>query len=153
MQADNDIRKTPANKLARYQKGSALVEFAFILPIFLLLLFGIVFYTVALYNKTVLTMATREGARAGTLYSPDRTDENAPTTAENRAYMVCTDRLVALGPGMTYSTDADPVAGGILTVHATMHYPGFIHIPGFLNSTEFFLSDLELSAQTSMKLE
>ncbi len=52
--------RAPAREHTRSQKGSVLVEFAFILPVLLMLLFGVVYFSVALYNKTVLTMATRK---------------------------------------------------------------------------------------------
>jgi Flp pilus assembly protein TadG len=47
------------------QRGAAVVEFALILPILLLLLLGSVEGSLALYDKAVITNASREGARAG----------------------------------------------------------------------------------------
>ncbi|TNJ37561.1 pilus assembly protein [Chlorobaculum thiosulfatiphilum] len=64
MHADAAGHQAPTAKPVRRQKGNAMVEFAFILPVFLLLLFGVIYFSVALYNKTVLAIATREGARA-----------------------------------------------------------------------------------------
>lgn len=55
-------------------RGAAAVEFALILPIFCLILLGIMEFSLALYNKAVITNAAREGARAGiTLRSPKLT--------------------------------------------------------------------------------
>lgn len=60
---------------ARVQQGAAAVEFALILPILLLVLLGTVELSLALYNKAILTNASREGARAGiVLSSPKMSD-------------------------------------------------------------------------------
>ena len=45
--------------------GQALVEFALILPVFLLLLFGLIDVGRYVYMNTVLSQAAREGARLG----------------------------------------------------------------------------------------
>lgn len=45
--------------------GAVAVEFAVVLPLFLIFVFGIIEFGMALYNKQVLTNASREGARAG----------------------------------------------------------------------------------------
>ena len=47
------------------QRGAAVVEFALILPILLGLLVGGIDASLALYDKAVITNASREGARAG----------------------------------------------------------------------------------------
>lgn len=50
---------------AHKQRGAAVVEFALILPILLGLLVGGIDASLALYDKAVITNASREGARAG----------------------------------------------------------------------------------------
>ena len=50
------------------QRGGALIEFAVILPILLLLVGGLMDFGILYYNKQVLTNASREGARAGIVY-------------------------------------------------------------------------------------
>ena len=47
------------------QRGAAVVEFALILPILMGLLVGGIDASLALYDKAVITNASREGARAG----------------------------------------------------------------------------------------
>ena len=47
------------------QTGAAAVEFALILPVLLAVLIGSVDVSLALYDKAVITNASREGARAG----------------------------------------------------------------------------------------
>ena len=66
-QVHSDIRPTSVGcKLAKHrQKGVATVEFGLLLPLLLLIVSGIVEFGMALYDKAVLTNASREGARAG----------------------------------------------------------------------------------------
>ena len=49
-------------KSKRYYKGQSLVEFALILPLLLVLVFGAIDFGRLFYTKTVLTNAAREGA-------------------------------------------------------------------------------------------
>src|SRR5262245_58744247 len=58
----------------RYTKeaGSVVVEFALVLPILLLIMFGGVEFGLAMYNKEVITNASREGARAGIVIGTPR---------------------------------------------------------------------------------
>ena len=51
--------------LTKDQKGAALVEFAIVLPMLLIFAVGIIEIGIALYNKQVITNASREGVRAG----------------------------------------------------------------------------------------
>ena len=47
------------------QRGASAVEFAVVLFPLVLLVFGIIDFGFLLYNKAMLTNASREGARAG----------------------------------------------------------------------------------------
>jgi hypothetical protein len=47
------------------QKGATAVEFAIVLPLLILLLFGMVEFGLYLFNRHVITNGAREGARAG----------------------------------------------------------------------------------------
>lgn len=128
-------------KLARSQKGAALIEFALILPLFLLLLFGLVTFSVALYDKTVLTMATREGARAGSIFVPGRTSAVIANTATAATSQACQDNFITFGRPTTPVPQAT-VQGDILTVTATGNYTGLYIFP-----------DLTISAKTIMRIE
>lgn len=55
----------PGGQSPAKQRGAAVVEFALILPILLGLLVGGIDASLALYDKAVITNASREGARAG----------------------------------------------------------------------------------------
>lgn len=123
------------------QKGSVLIEFVFILPVFLLLLFGTISFSVALYNKTILTMATREGARAGVKFVKDRTDAMIVTNATDTVEEVCSQKLISFGV-MDDAVAAAAINGDILTVSAGITYTGL-----------YIFSELPISAQTSMRIE
>jgi len=66
------------------QRGAATVEFAIILPLLVILVFGIIDVGLLLYNKQVITNASREGARAGITRS---------TSIENVVENYCLHRL------------------------------------------------------------
>ena len=55
----------------RKQRGQATVEFALILPVFLLLLLGIMEFGLVFHEYLVVTHAAREGARVATLGGTD----------------------------------------------------------------------------------
>jgi Flp pilus assembly protein TadG len=64
-----------ARNLIRTQKGITMVELAIILPILFLILFAIAELAIALYDKAVLTNASREGARAGIVAQTPRVSD------------------------------------------------------------------------------
>ncbi|NTV26282.1 MAG: pilus assembly protein [Chlorobiaceae bacterium] len=133
----------PSTDRTQSQKGAVLVEFALILPVFLLLLFGVITFSIALYNKTVLTIASREGARKGAMYVANRTNtiiKSNATTAATQA----SNNLITFGDAVTptISTNTNPLTDGFITVTASYTYAGL-----------YVFSDLALSAQTTMKLE
>ena len=54
-----------SNLFFRSESGAAAVEFALLLPLLLSLFLGIVDLGLAVYTQSVLSNASREGARAG----------------------------------------------------------------------------------------
>jgi Flp pilus assembly protein TadG len=144
MRTDVDMRQVPITEHAQSQKGSVLVEFALILPVFLVLLFGMISFSVALYNKTVLTMATREGARAGAKYVSNRTNNITKSSASTAVTNACQNNLISFGEAMTptITFNADPISDNKLTVSASVNYTGL-----------YIISGLSISAQSTMRLE
>ncbi|MFO0752429.1 MAG: TadE/TadG family type IV pilus assembly protein [Thermodesulfovibrionales bacterium] len=144
----------PALRLGKESAGVAAVEFALVLPLLVLLAFGIVEFGLVLYNKAVITNASREGARAGVVFKvPAVTVDDIETVVT--AY--CGDHLVSLGAtanptsAVVGSCDA---AGSALTV--TVTYPHtFLVIPDI--ATSFFSGDipgaLTLQGVTVMRCE
>jgi hypothetical protein len=55
------------NQQQHRTRGQALVEFALVLPIFLIILFGIIDFGRYVYTANAISNGTREGARAGSV--------------------------------------------------------------------------------------
>jgi len=144
MRTDVAMLQAPTTEHAQSQKGSVLVEFALILPVFLALLIGVIFFSIALYNKTVLTMATREGARAGSKYVANRTNTSIKSSATTAVTNACQNNLISFGTAMTptITFNADPISDNNITVTASGNYTGF-----------YIFSGLSISASTTMRLE
>ena len=53
----------------RSESGASAVEFALLLPVLMMVLFGIIEFGFALYQQAILTNASREGARLGIVQS------------------------------------------------------------------------------------
>jgi Flp pilus assembly protein TadG len=144
MRTDIAMRQASTKEHAQFQKGSVLVEFALILPMFLLLLFGVISFSVALYDKTVLTMAAREGARAGAIYVANRTNAITKSSATTAVTNACQNNLISFGTAMTptITFNTDPINDKQLTVTTTVNYTGL-----------YIFQTLSISAQSSMRLE
>lgn len=66
---DQMLSRTPKSHRIRNRNGVAAVEFALVVPLFLLLVFGIIEFGRALMVQQVLVNASREGARLAVLDS------------------------------------------------------------------------------------
>ena len=130
------------------------MEFAIVLPLLVVLVFGIIEFSILFYNKAMLTNASREGAREGIVFVPDRASElgtlNANITDKVEAY--CEDYLITFGGGsLTVPTPiwsgTDP--GSSLTVTAKYDYD-FLVLPNFILS---LIGGTDLEAVTVMRLE
>jgi Flp pilus assembly protein TadG len=74
----------------------AAVEFALVVPLLLVVLFGIIDFGFMLYDKAMLTNAAREGARAGIVLRETRLTLDE---VQNRAHEYCQNRMIRLGGG------------------------------------------------------
>ncbi len=92
--------------IIRRENGTAAIEFAIILPLLLLLVFGIIEFSLLLYNKAMITNASREGARAGivfhyddkdTITKDDDTYHPGNATIEAKVAQYLGTRLIAFG--------------------------------------------------------
>ena len=84
-------------KRLRLQAGSNLIEFALVLPLLLVLMFGIVDFSLALFDKAVITNAAREGARAGMVFGNSRMTDADIRTVVTR---YCSTYLISFGSGL-----------------------------------------------------
>jgi Flp pilus assembly protein TadG len=133
----------------RTDDGAAMIEFALVLPILLLLVFGIIEFGFALYNKEVITNASREGARYGIIIGDPR-----PTTTQiQNVVTTYLSKMPLVGWNASKATvgvtGAQGASGSDLTVTVNYQYSFLVLqnlIPGFNKS-------ITLNAQTLMKLE
>lgn len=99
--------------------GASAVEFAIVLPVLVLLAFGIVELSVAIYDNAMLTNASREGARAGIVYRiPAVTDAEIRGVVNN--YLGT--HLITFGSKK--SPGSDPVTGATVIVTRAGVSPG-----------------------------
>lgn len=78
----------------RRMAGVAAVEFALVVPLLLVILFGIIDFGFMLYDKAMLTNAAREGARAGIVLREPRLTK---AQVETVAHQYCQTRMIRLG--------------------------------------------------------
>jgi len=143
----------------RNQRGVAMIEFAIVATLLFILLFAIIEFSIILFDKAVITNASREGARRGIVYDPNGTSEEVIKTAVINS----ATKLISLGGPSSFdehNITVDPnnclrprnlvkcPAGTPLTVTVNYQYH-FLILPKFVTQ----LADLNLSATTVMRME
>ncbi|MCK9275463.1 MAG: pilus assembly protein [Syntrophales bacterium] len=142
-------------KLCMNVKGIVAIEFAIVLPVLALLICGIIEFSVLLYDKAMITNASREGARRGIVYNYDTVnDVNHPIDSEIESAVLtyCQDRLITFGGDSELATTISRTGdetGDDLTVRVTYHYD-YLLIPGFIAQ---LAGGIDLVAQTVMRME
>jgi Flp pilus assembly protein TadG len=130
----------------RRQDGAAAVEFALIVPVFLLLLFGIIAYGYMLSFRQSVSQAASEGARAAAV---------APSSADRQAVAyTAIQNVLGSTCGSTYltcSTATPASCSSCISVTVTYRYgddPTKLSFPGIgiaMPDTLTFTSTVELS--------
>lgn len=132
------------------QSGAAAIEFAIILPLLVMLVFGIIEFSIAFFDKSVITNASREGARRGILF-----DDPRPSEAEiaNEVNTYIASNLITFGSPSPASTavtgGACATTGNMLTVSVTYQY-NYLVIPEFVTG---IAGPLNMNATTVMRCE
>jgi Flp pilus assembly protein TadG len=134
------------------ETGVAAVEFALVLPIFLLLVVGIVELAVAFYDQHVLTHASRVAVRSGIVLRsprlPDATIQQIGTDAANALITFAADTptvTVTAAHGVNASNGNVPN----LSVTVSYQYTGLLLGP----MLSVFQTPIVMSATTSMDYE
>jgi len=142
-----------AKRGLRAERGAVAVEFALILPVLLLFVFGIIDFGHVWYVGHVMSDASREGARYSTRYLTHfdatkgtvRTLPGALPSISNHVLVTCgyasrlpstpTPTVIPSGDGWT-ATDPTTLAGKnlVITVTATKTWWVLGSIPGFGSS-------------------
>ena len=131
-------------KRLRSESGASAVEFALLLPVLMMVLFGIIEFGLALYRQAILTNASREGARLGIVQSIP-----AITTAAINATIDTYLTNAGVTPGTVSRTI---VAGGVTgtPVRVTLTLPyTFAVLPNLTAVTP----TINLTARTEMRHE
>jgi Flp pilus assembly protein TadG len=120
------------------EKGASAVEFALVLPLLMLILFGIIEFGFIMYDKAIVTNASREAARRGIVYRKDGGTVTQVPDDEVKQIAVdyCASYLVSLGTG-TAAVLPPPIVSGNCAVQGssrtvTVSYPyTFLFLPSF----------------------
>jgi hypothetical protein len=128
------------------QRGQALVEFALVLPLVLIVLFIAVDFGVGLTRWIAITNAAREGARLGAV--------GAGEAAIRQKVVDASDGILADGDILVGFSDADADgdidAGDSVVVDVSYHYPLITPLGRFITVT---FDPLTLSACSDMRVE
>ncbi|WP_374704224.1 TadE/TadG family type IV pilus assembly protein [Ralstonia sp. SET104] len=137
-------------RIRKAQHGVAVVEFALLLPVLLLLVFGIIEFGLAMYDKAVITNASREAARAGVVL---KNPKMSTSQIQDVALNYCQNYLVTLGnsakPTVTVPSGQGGSFGTPLTVTVSYNYSG-LALGAMINP---LTGPLQLSATAVMNNE
>ena len=143
---------------AKRQEGASAVEFALVLPLLLILVFGIIEFSILFYDKAMITNASREGAREGIVYRYDPDGGlNHPDDAEivaTVAQYVQNHLISFVASDVVTTTIKRPgdSPGDPLTVTVNYDY-NFLVFDSLLSLVGGSLDEISLDAVTIMRLE
>ena len=128
---------------SRRRRGAAAAEFAVVLPVFLLVTFGILEFGRMIMVQQVLTNGAREGARLACI------DGSSVTDVETTMNQYFTNASIA---GVTVSITPDPLSnaspGSQITVNASVPFSQVSWI-----SSSWFATNVTLNASCLMRRE
>lgn len=130
------------------QKGGALIEFVIILPFLVLLAVGIIEFGILLHDQSVITNASREGARAGITKEVDMGE------IINIVNVYCTNRLITFHEGNLSPTTTFPDGDNMIKSSGADFSVKVDYSYSFLVSQLFGLGPaITLNAKTLMYIE
>lgn len=127
------------------QEGASLVEFSLLAPLFVVLLFGLVEFGLAIYNKGVVTNASREGTRFGVVFTTPR-KTTGEITAKVQEYLTKSGFTDTVTVNVT---GAGGTSGNPLSVTVTYPY-NFQVLPNFVCS---LTGTINFTSNTVMLME
>lgn len=126
-------KPTPRN--LRSSDGQTMVEFALVLPLLAMLLFGVIQFGILFNNYLDLTDATRAGARKAAV-SRNTSDPSGPTGVATQAVIDSAGDITLKSTDVTITSTWQP--GDDVTVQAAYPYKidlfGFVFASGNLHS-------------------
>jgi hypothetical protein len=147
------------------QSGASAIEFALVLPVLLLILFGIVEFGVLFYDQAMITNASREGARLGIVFSgPDgcvgaacyptqpqittRVNQYIGISGGSSSLLISFDG--SSSPGTSVSLPDGNFGTGLRRSVVVTYVYGWLLLPNFATA---LTSPLTLSATSVMRFE
>ncbi len=128
--------------LRNKRTGAAAVEFAIVLPVFVLLVFGMIEYGRMVMVQQVITNASREGARQAVL-------DGATSAAVQTAVTSYLTGASVSGSSTTVSPNPSGAAAGVpITVTVSIPFTAVSWLP-----SPMYLGGKTLSATTTMRRE
>ena len=149
-----DVRRSRAQN----EDGAVLIEFAIVIGLFFLLVFGMVDFGLAINTKTQMTNAGREGARLGTVnLDPTAVEDRVREAANNldQTILVVTvaceqpDDTPCTGPGFPAGDIRNGDTGDSIVVTLDYQYGMITPLPGFIDSD----NKIDLQTVTEMRIE
>ncbi len=139
-------------------EGAVLIEFAIVIGLFFLLVFGMVDFGLAINTKTQMTNAGREGARLGTVnLDPVAVGDRVLETADNldqtilNVVVTCEkpDDSPCKGGGFPDGDLRNGQSGDSVLVTVDYQYNLITPLPGFIDSD----NKINLQSVTEMRVE
>ena len=127
------------------EKGQAMVEFAIILPILMVLVFGIIDFGWLYYNQSALNNSAREGVRFAVV---NTTPADRLTLIENKVNAVSPSSIKPLVCTTTYSNSSNNLLGDV-TVTLTANVKVLTPLFGIFTDNQ----QKAMSASVTMKVE
>ncbi len=120
------IIKRISGRRGKGEGGQSLVEFAFVLPIFLLVLFAIIDFGMAFHAWIAVTNSAREGGRLGAVH-PALDEEGSPCFGQGSLAQCIKDRVRDtagnIGDDLSVTvTNADGLPGESVVVDVSYEY-------------------------------
>ena len=136
------------NFLFRSDRGSVAVEFALLVPILFLILFGIINFGVLMYNQAVITNGAREGARWAAIHTTDtygisctNAYSSSPVNPCQTAYSYAYQNLISFGGNYSltaiYTPSVNFNSGIPQTVQLKYTYTGIGWFFGSIAGTQY----------------
>jgi len=139
------------SRIIKRLRGNAMIEFALVLPVLLILVAGIIDFSFLFYDKAIITNASREAARYGVVLLTPSYASSAQVISYAQTY--CSNYLVSFNGTAAVTVTATPsttppVFGSTLTVTVSYVYTDLL-LHSFISHSQLY----QLTATTVMTYE
>lgn len=145
-------------RLLKRSRGQSLVELSLILPVLMILVFGILDFGLGLRSYISLSNAVREGARYASIGNPVGLETDCDGTTSNTVYgRICVATggldLTQLDPDVSFPQGVAPGNSVIVSADYTYHFITPLgDLIGFFSGGTF-PSSVDLTSSANMRLE